>query len=87
METKMSAKGYLAPYLNRFVILLIQKSTATLDVSCHKGQLKVKFNHNIGFVEEVTTNKTQLYSDVLKKNMKASQSNRLRLSAKERAEK
>ena len=87
METKMSAEGYLAPNLNRFVILLRQKSTATLELHCHKGQLKVNFNHDVGFVEEATTNENILYSDVLKKNIKASQVNRLRRRAEERAEK
>ena len=35
----------------------------------------MNFNHDVGFVEEATTNKNKLYYDVLKKNIKASQVN------------
>ena len=87
METKMSAEAYLAPYLNRFVILLRQNSTAKLELNCKSGQLKVNISHDIGFVEEATTiNPTNSYADMLKKNMKVSQPNRLKRRAAERAE-
>ena len=87
METKMSAEAYLAPNLNRFVILLRQNSTAKLELNCKSGQLKVNISHDIGFVEEATTiNPTNSYADMLKKNMKVSQLNRLKRRAAERAE-
>ena len=85
----MSVQDKLAPYLNRFVTLLNQNESAKLEFCCQNGKVTVNFLHEMGEVEKAFTKdvkKTSQYSDVLKKNVKQLQSNRLHKRATIRAE-
>ena len=85
----MSVQDKLAPYLNRFVTLLNQNESAKLEFCCQNGKVTVNLLHDMGEVEKAFTKdfkKTSQYSDVLKKNVKQSQSNRLHKRATIRAE-
>ena len=83
----MSAQEHLAPYLNRFVILLQQKAKARLELTWNEGKLNINIHHDIGVIHEPDKTVPQSYTDVLKKNMKQSQIRRLQKRANERAEK
>ena len=48
----MSAQEHLAPYLNRFVILLQQKAKARLKLTCNEGKLNINIHHDIGVINE-----------------------------------
>ena len=85
--TKMAVEAQLAPYLNRFVILLRQNSVAKLEISCSNGKLNVNISHDMGLVEQATPHPPPSYKEVLKKNLKRSQINRLQKRAAERADK
>ena len=85
----MSAKDLISPYLNRFVALLHQKSTAKVELSCEDGKLFVNLSHDLGEVEETTPQPEPtkpLYNNVLKKSITKSQVNRLQKRANARAE-
>ena len=85
----MSVEAHLAPYLNRFVILLRQNSVAKLELTCNNGKLTVNISHDMGVVEQATPkpNTPPSYNEVLKKNLNRSQTNRLQRRAADRAEK
>ena len=83
----MAVEAQLAPYLNRFVILLSQNSVAKLELSCSNGKLSVNISHDMGLVEQATPHPPPSYKEVLKKNLKRSQINRLQKRAAERADK
>ena len=85
----MSVEAHLAPYLNRFVILLRQNSVAKLELTCNNGKLTVNISHDMGVVEQATPkpNNPPSYNEVLKKNLNRSQTNRLQRRAADRAEK
>ena len=85
----MSVEAHLAPYLNRFVILLRQNSVAKLELSCNNGKLTVNISHDMGVVEQATpkANTPTSYNEVLKNNLNISQTNRLQRRAADRAEK
>ena len=75
----MSAKDLISPYLNRFVVLLHQHSTAKVELSCEDGKLSVNLFHDLGVVEDATPEpvpnpRKPLYANVLKKNVKQSRS-------------
>ena len=40
----MAIQEHLAPYLNRFVILLHQKATAKLELTCKDGKVNVNMS-------------------------------------------
>ena len=73
----MAVEAQLAQYLNRFVILLRQNSVAKLELSCSNGKLSVNISHDMGLVEQATPHPPPSYKEVLKKNLKRSQINRL----------
>ena len=76
----MSIQEQLAPYLNRFVILFHQNASAKLELSCTNGKVSVNIMHDFGVVEKTVPPKKpdqQPYNEVLKKNLKQSQINRL----------
>ena len=73
----MAVEAQLAPYLNRFVILLRHNSVAKLELSCSNGKLSVNISHDMGLVEQATSQPPPSYKEVLKKNLKRSQINRL----------
>ena len=50
----MSIAANLAPYLNRFVILLRQNSVAKLELGCQNGKLTVNISHVMGVIEQAT---------------------------------
>ena len=71
----MTAKELIGPYLNRFVALLHQNSTAKLELSCKDGQMSVNIQHDFGLIEEVSPepeqeSRTPSYNEVLRKNTK-----------------
>ena len=85
----MSIQEQLAPYLNRFVILFHQNASAKLEFSCTNGKVSVNIMPGFGVVEKtVPPKKTdqQPYNEVLKKNLKPSQNNRLQKRSSARAE-
>ena len=87
----MSAKDLISPYLNRFVVLLHQHSTAKVELSCENGKMSVNLFHDLGVVEDATPEpvpnpREPLYANVLKKNLKQSQFSRLQKRANARAE-
>ena len=86
----MSAKDLISPYLNRFVAINEQKSTAKLELCCKDGKVVVNFHHDLGLIEETIPrpqSKLPAYSDILKKGVSTSQLNRLQRRAEARAEK
>ena len=81
----MSAKDLIPPYLNRFVSLNQQKSTAKLELSCIDGKITVNLLHDLGVVGEATSESVKplpAYSEVLQKTVRASQVARLQRRAK-----
>ena len=50
----MSAKDLISPYLNRFVVLLHQRSTAKVELSFENGKISVNLFHHLGVVEDAT---------------------------------
>ena len=85
----MSIQEQLAPYLNRFVILFHQNASAKLELSYTNGKVSVNIMHDFGVVEKTVPPKKpdqQPYNEVLKKNLKQSQINRLQKRASARAE-
>ena len=87
----MSAKYLISHYLNRFVVLLHQHSTAKVEISCEDGKLSVNLFHDLGVVEDPTPEplpnpREPLYANVLKKNVKQSQISRLQKRSNARAE-
>ena len=87
----MSAKDLISPYLNRFVVLLHQHSTAKVELSCEDGKLSVNLFHDLGVVEDATPEpvpnpREPLYANFLKKNIKQSLLSRLQKRANARAE-
>ena len=86
----MSVQELIAPYLNRFVILLNQNATAKLEFSCAEGKVQVNIFHDLGVPKPIHVPgppvKKAGYNEVLKKNLKTSQLNRLKRRAAARAE-
>ena len=86
----MSVKDLLAPYLNRFILLLNQNATAKLELSCTGGRVNVNMFHDLGCHAQPLPPKNPVhrpgYSEVLKKNIPFSQVNRLQKRAAARAE-
>ena len=86
----MSLQDLIAPYLNRFVILFNENATAKLELSCTEGKVHVNIFHDLGAVNkslpETPPVKRTAYNEVLKKNIKPSQLNRLHRRAAARAE-
>ena len=85
----MSVEAHLAPYLNRFVILLRHNSVAKLELTCNNGKLTVNISHDIGVVEQASPKPITppSHNEVLKKNLNRSKTNRLQRRAADRAEK
>ena len=85
----MSVEAQLAPYLNRFVILLRHNSVAKLELTCNNGKLTVNISHDIGVVEQASPKPITppSHNEVLKKNLNRSQTNRLQRRGADRAEK
>ena len=86
----MSAKDLILPYLNRFVAINQEKSSAKLELTCSNRKITVNLLHNLRVIEEVTPYlkyESPAYSEILKKNVNNSQSIRLQkrtqLSAEE----
>ena len=82
----MTAKDLISPYLNRFVALLHQNSTAKVELTC-----KVNIQHDFGLIEEVAPepekeSRKPLYKEVLRKNINNSRYNRLYRRANSQAE-
>ena len=73
----MSVQALIAPYINRLVTLINEKSTAKLEICCKAGEVNVNIFHDLGVVEvphiEQTPKKT-VYNDMLKKNVNVSHS-------------
>ena len=72
----MSVHDQLAPYLNRFVILLHQNAKAKLELSCEDGKVNVNINHDLGKVVNTTHHavpSNPAYNDVMKNNVSMSQ--------------
>ena len=85
----MSAKELISPYLNRFVDLLYKKSSAKVELSCKNGQLSISMFHELGIIEEATTEaqpRMPSYNEVVRKNISNSQVRRLQKRAIFRAE-
>ena len=84
----MSVQDQFAPYLNRFIYLLHQKSSAKLEFSCQDGKVRINIFHELTEVEEAFNNHIlkPAYNEVLKKNIKRSQINRLHRRALARTE-
>jgi hypothetical protein len=86
----MSLQDHIAPYLNRFVILFHQNATAKLELSCTDGKVNVNIHHELGVIKQdlppTAHVKKTAYNEVLKKNMKPSQFNRLKRRAAARVE-
>ena len=84
----MSVQEQLAPYINRVATLYHQNASAKLEINIADGKLQVNLFHELDEVKLLPPRKhpTQSYRDVLKKNMKTSQINRLKRRANMRAE-
>ena len=81
----MSAQALIAPYINRIVTLINERSTAKLEICYKAGEVNINISHDLGVVEvphiEQTPNKTT-YNDILKKNVNFSQFNRIQKKPK-----
>ena len=68
----MSAQEQFAPYINRFVALVRQKSVAKLELACKDGKVNINISHELGEFGRKKTNAPTVdepsYTDVLKKN-------------------
>ena len=73
----MSAQEHLAPYLNRFILLLQQQAKARLVIACNEGKLHINITPDIGEVYETSETVPKSYTDVLNKNIRQSQLERL----------
>ena len=77
----MSLQDLISPYLNKFVILFNENVTAKLELSCTEGKVNINIFHDLGAVNkslpETPPGKRTAYNEVLKKNIKPSQLNRL----------
>ena len=85
----MSAKGLISPYLNRCVSINQQKATAKLELYCKDGKLTVNLHRDFGVIEEAVPRQVDdkpAYSNILKKNVRASQLTRLQRRARSGAE-
>ena len=86
----MSLQELISPYLNRFVILFSENATAKLELSCTEGKVHVNIFHDLGAPKQTLPPappvKKAGYNEVLKKNLKTSQLNRLKRRAAVRAE-
>ena len=45
--SKMSAEALIAPYINRIVTLINERSTAKLDICCEAGEVNVNIPHDL----------------------------------------
>ena len=85
----MSLQELIAPYLNRFVILFSENATAKLELNT-EGKFHVNMIHDLGAPKQTLPPappvKKAGYNEVLKKNLKTSQINRLKRRAAVRAE-
>ena len=43
----MSAQEQFAPYINRFVALVHQKSVAKLELACKDGKVTINISHEV----------------------------------------
>ena len=86
----MSVQEQIAPYLNRFVLLLNQNATVKLEINCKEGRVNVNMSHDLGNVAHPNPLKVPVpkpgYNEVLKKNVPPSQIYRLQKRAAARAE-
>ena len=86
----MSVQEQIAPYLNRFVLLLNQNASAKLEINCKEGRGNVIMSHDLRTIAHPNPLETQIprpgYSEVLKKNLPPSQIFRLQKRAAARAE-
>ena len=84
----MSVHDQFAPYVSRFITLLQQGADAKLELICKDGKASIHIVHDFGMVVETTSSSETkpAYNDILKKNVKTSQFNRLNKRAEARSE-